>query len=132
MEAQLNSIISAIFRTSLRTQILKINFCKYSICSVYIVKSLPFFCFEAIFIIFSRTLIVTSLLPTPLLFINLLPRTGFTDPVFISLIVAVSFGAVQFLTSEVVNSFCRILKISHSRGYQGVLSSSFNHKFITC
>ena len=61
MEAQLNSIISATFLTSLRTRILKINFCKYGICSVYIVKSLSFFCCEAIFIIFPQKLIVTSL-----------------------------------------------------------------------
>ena len=40
METQLNSITSAIFLTSLLTRILNINFCKYSICSVYIVKSL--------------------------------------------------------------------------------------------
>ena len=85
MEAQLNSIISATFLTSLRTRILKINFCKYGICSVYIVKSLSFFRCEAIFIIFPRKLIVTSLPPTPLFFIGLLPRTGFTDPVFTSL-----------------------------------------------
>ena len=89
---QLNSIISATFLTSLRTRILKINFCKYSICSVYIVKSLSFFHCEAIFIIFPRKLIVTSL-PPPLLFIGLLPQTSFTNPVFTSFhfIVAVSF-----------------------------------------
>ena len=85
MKAQLNSIISATFLTSLQTLILKINFCKHSICSVYIVKSLSFFYCEAIFIIFLRKLIVTSLLPTPPLFIGLLPQTGFTDPVFTSL-----------------------------------------------
>ena len=85
MEAQLNSMISATFLTSLRTRILKINFCKYSICFVYIVKSLSFFRCKAIFIIFPRKPIVTSLLPTPLLFIGLLPQTGFTDPVFTSL-----------------------------------------------
>ena len=85
MEAQLNSIISATFLTSLRTRILKINFCKYGICSVYIVKSLSFFRYEAIFIIFPQKLTVTSLPPTPLFFIGLLPQTGFTDPVFTSL-----------------------------------------------
>ena len=85
MEAQLNSIISAIFLTSLRTRILKINFCKYGICSVYIVKSLSFFRCEAIFIIFPRKIIVTSLPPTPLFFIGSLPQTGFTDLVFTSL-----------------------------------------------
>ena len=83
MEAQLNSIISATFLTSLRTRILKINFCKYSICSVYIVKSLSFFCCEAIFIIFLQKLIVTSLLSMPLL--SSLPQTSFTDLVFTSL-----------------------------------------------
>ena len=82
MEAQLNSIISATFLTSLRTRILKINFCKYSICSVYIVKSLSFFRCEAIFIIFPRKLIVTSLPPTILL--SSLPRTSFTNPVYTS------------------------------------------------
>ena len=86
METQLNSIISAIFLTSLlRTRILKINFCKYGICSVYIVKSPSFFRCKDIFIIFTRKLIVTSLPPTPIFFIGLLPRTGFTDPVFSSL-----------------------------------------------
>ena len=85
MEAQLNSIISATFRTSLRTRILKINFCKYSICSAYIVKSLSFFRCEAIFIIFQQKIIVNSLLLTPLLFIGLLPQTSFTSPVFTSL-----------------------------------------------
>ena len=85
MEAQLNSIISATFLTSLRTRILKINFCKYGICSVYIVKSLSFFRCEAIFIIFPRKIIVTSLPPTPLFFIGSLPRTGFTNLVFTSL-----------------------------------------------
>ena len=84
MEARLNSIISATFLTSLRTRILKINLCKYSICSVYVVKSLSFFSCEAIFIIFPRKLIVTSLPPTPLLFLGLLPRISFTDPVFTS------------------------------------------------
>ena len=84
MEARLNSIISATFLTSLRTRILKINLCKYSICSVYVVKSLSFFSCEAIFIIFPRKLIVTSLPPTPLLFLCLLPRISFTDPVFTS------------------------------------------------
>ena len=73
---------SATFLTSLRTRILKINSCKYSICSVYLVKSLSFFRCETIFIIFPRKLIVTSLLSMPLLFIGLLPRSGFTDPVF--------------------------------------------------
>ena len=82
-EAQLKSIISVTFLTSLRTWILRVNFCKYSICSVYIVKPLWFFSCEAIFIIFLEKL-VTSLLPTPLLFICLLPQTGFTDPFFIS------------------------------------------------
>ena len=84
MEAQWNSIISATFLTSLLTRILEINFCKYCICSVYIAKSLSFFCCEAIFIISLRKLIVTSLPPTPLLFIGLLPWTGFTDPVYTS------------------------------------------------
>ena len=92
MQVQLNSIISAMFLTSLPTWILKINFCKYSIFSVDIVKSLSFFRCEAIFIIFPRTFLVSSLLQTPLLFISLLPRTDFTDPVFISLIVVVLFG----------------------------------------
>ena len=54
METQLNSIISATFLSSSRNRILKINFCKYSICSVYIVKSLSFFRYEGIFIIFPR------------------------------------------------------------------------------
>ena len=81
MEAQLNSIISATFLTSLRTRMSKINFCKYSICCVYIVKSLSLFRCEAIFIIFPRRL-VTSLPPTPL-FSSLL-RTGFTNPVYTS------------------------------------------------
>ena len=86
MEAQLNSIISATSLTSLRTRLLKINFCKYNICSAYIVVSLSFFrCEAAIFIIFPRKLIATSLLPTPLLFIGLLPRTGFIDLVLTSL-----------------------------------------------
>ena len=84
MEAQLNSIISVTFLTSLWTQILKINFCKYSICSVYIIKSFSFFRCEAIFIIFPQKLIVTSLPSMPLLFIGLLPQTGFTNPVFTS------------------------------------------------
>ena len=84
MEALLNSIILATFLTSLRARILKINFCKYSICSVYIVKALSFCRCEAIFIIFPRKLILTSLLPTPLLFNGLLPRTAFTNPVFTS------------------------------------------------
>ena len=75
MESQLNFIISATFLTSHQAGILKIKFCKYSICSVYIVKSISLFCCEAIFIIFPRKLIV----------IGLLPRTGFTDPVFPSL-----------------------------------------------
>ena len=83
MEAQLNSIISMTFLTSLRTWILKINFCIY-ICAVYIVKSLSFFrCEAAIFIIFPRKL-VTSLLLMPLLFIGPLPRTGFTGTAFTS------------------------------------------------
>ena len=85
MEGQLNSIISATLLTSLQTRILKINFCKYSICSVYIVKSLSFFRCEAIFIIFQQKIIVNSLLLTPLLFIGLLPQTSFTSPVFTSL-----------------------------------------------
>ena len=85
MEAQLNSTISATFLTSLRSRIMKINFCKYGISSVYIVKSLSFFHCEAIFIIFPRKVIVTSLPPTPLFFIGLFPRIGFTDPVFTSL-----------------------------------------------
>ena len=38
METQLNSIILVTFLTSFWTRILKINFCKYSICSVYIVN----------------------------------------------------------------------------------------------
>ena len=83
MEAQLNSIISMTFLTSLRTWILKINFCKY-ICSVYIVKSLSFFrCEAAIFIIFPQKL-VTSLLLTPLLFIGPLPQTSLTGTAFTS------------------------------------------------
>ena len=82
MEAQLNSITSATFLTSLQTQILKINFCKYGICFVYIVKSLSFFCCEAIFIIFPWKLIVISLPSTHLFFIGLLLWTGFTNPVF--------------------------------------------------
>ena len=84
METQLNSIILVTFLTSFWTRILKINFCKYSICSVYIVKALSFCRCEAIFIIFPRKLILTSLLPTPLLFNGLLPRTAFTNPVFTS------------------------------------------------
>ena len=40
---------------------------------------------ETIFIIFPRKLIVVSLPPTPLFFIGLFPRNGFTDPVFTSL-----------------------------------------------
>ena len=40
-------------------------------------------------------------------------------------------GAVQVLTSEILNLFCRILKISRSVLCQGVLYSSFNYKFIT-
>ena len=94
MKAQLNSIISATFLISLWTRILKINFCKYSICSVYIVKSLSFFRCEAIFIIFLWKLIVTSLPPAPLFFIGF-----YREPVlptrflllYILLIVAVSF-----------------------------------------
>ena len=73
MEAQLNSIISPTFLTSLR---------KYSICSVYIVKSLSFFRCEAIFIILPQKLFVTSLPPMPFLFIGLLPQTCFTNRVF--------------------------------------------------
>ena len=94
MEAQWNSIISATFLTSLLTRILEINFCKYCICSVYIAKSLSFFCCEAIFIISLRKLIVTSLPPTPLLFIGLLPWTGLQTRFIllsISLTVPVSF-----------------------------------------
>ena len=92
MEARLNSIISAVFLSSLWTEILNVNFCKYSICSLYIVKSLSFFRCEAIFMTFPRKPIVTSLPPTPLLFIGLLPQTGFTNRFLllcISLIVAV-------------------------------------------
>ena len=51
------------------------SFCKYGICSVNIAKYLSFFRCEAIFIIFPRKLIVTSLPPTPLLFTGFLPRT---------------------------------------------------------
>ena len=85
METQLNSIISTTFLTFLQNRILKINFCKYGICSLYIVKSLSFFLCEAIFIIFPRKLVVTSLPPTPLFLIGLLTRTSFTDPIFTSL-----------------------------------------------
>ena len=80
---KLSENVSATFLTFLRTRILKINFCKYSIYSVYIVKSLSFFHCEAIFIIFPRKLIVNSLPPTPLL--SSLLQIGFTDPVFTSL-----------------------------------------------
>ena len=69
------------FLTSLQTRILKINFHKNSICSVYI-KSLSFFCCEAIFIIFLQKLIVTSVPPTSLLFISLLPQTDFTSLIY--------------------------------------------------
>ena len=94
MKAQLNSIISATFLTSFWTRILKINFSKYGIWSVYIVKSLSYFCCEANFIIFPRTIIALfsrrllasslvlyrkQVLPTRFLFLS------------ISLIVAVSF-----------------------------------------
>ena len=72
---------------SLLTQILKSIFCKYGFCSLYIVKSLAYFCCEAIFIIFPWTLIVTFLSSTPP-HCNHLPQIG-TDPVFISLIIAV-------------------------------------------
>ena len=92
MEARLNSIISAVFLSSLWTEILNVNFCKYSICSLYIVKSLSFFRCEAIFMTFPRKPIVTSLPPTRLLFIGLLPQTGFTNRFLvlcISLIVAI-------------------------------------------
>ena len=94
MKAQLNSIISATFLTSFWTRILKIKFSKYGIWSVYIVKSLSYFCCEANFIIFPRTIIALfsrrllasslvlyrkQVLPTRFLFLS------------ISLIVAVSF-----------------------------------------
>ena len=70
METQLNSIILVTYLTSFWTRILKINFCKYSICSVYIVKSLSLFRCEVIFKIFPRKIMVTSMPPTPLLFIR--------------------------------------------------------------
>ena len=84
MEAQLNCIISATFLTSLWIRILKIIFLNI-VFALYISSNLSFFRCESIFIIFPRKLIVTSLPLTPLLFIGLLPRTGFTDPVFTSL-----------------------------------------------
>ena len=70
------------FLTFLQTRILKINFHKNSICSVYIIKSLSFFCCVKIFIILLQKLIVTSVPPTSLLFISLLLRTDFTDLIY--------------------------------------------------
>ena len=86
IQAQLNYFISAIFLTSLLTWILKMNFCKNGFCFLYIVKSLPSFCCEAIFITLPRTLIVTFLSLKPSHCTHL-PQTG-TDTLFILLIVA--------------------------------------------
>ena len=69
---------------------MKINFRKCIICFLYTIKSLWSFCWEAIFMIFLRTLNVTLLLPMSL-FIIVFTTTGFTNPVFILLIVAPVF-----------------------------------------
>ena len=97
---------------NLRIRILKIDFCKYSICSVYIVKSLSFFLCEAIFLIFPWKL-VTSLPPTPLLFIDLLLLTGFTEPVFTSLYIFYWLLLFHSDTKMASNKkMCDILKIN--------------------